>query len=229
MSRVRVGIVGALAAASCLAPLGAASAAIIGNGGFADGATPANGTFQTVGVGSGVIPGWDVLSGTVDWIRGYWQSSDGDGYSVDMNGNSPGVIAQTISTTPGAQYRLTFDLSGNPDIGGGVRVLVVDTGGPSTPFTYAFNAPPNGHANMNWAPQSLNFTATGSTTQIRFASGTSGNCCWGAALDNVAISQAVPEPGSWALMILGLLAVGFAARAHWKEDQKLRALEAPVV
>jgi choice-of-anchor C domain-containing protein len=203
----------ASAAATLLAlAAGSAEGATIVNGGFADGETAADGSYQTVGVSSGVIPGWDVVGGDVDWIRGYWQSSDGDGYSVDMNGNNPGAIAQTIATITGAHYHLTFDMSANPDIGSGTRVILADTGGAATPFSYSFTVGPNGRGNMNWVSKALDFTATGASTQIRFTSGSTDNCCWGAAIDNVAISGGVPEPAAWALMIGGFFGAGVALR-----------------
>lgn len=211
---LRYAFFAATAAASLLAA-GAANASLIVNGGFADGLIPASGGFQTVGVSSGVIPGWNVTAGNVDWIRGYWQSSDGDGYSIDMNGDTQGTIAQTISTVAGKTYHLTFDMSGNPDAGSDTRNIRVDTGGASTLFSYVFTtgaSPLNNSSNMNWAHKALTFTATGASTQIRFASGDFGRCCWGAALDNVAVSSAVPEPTSWALMMSGFFGAGAILR-----------------
>src|SRR5688572_4185382 len=97
----RLLLAGALAGAMAVA--GSAGAVeLITNGGFADGANPAGGGFQTVS--GGEIPGWMVLDGNLDWIKGYWQSSDGDGYSIDLNGSSPGSIGQTINTVLGKLY-----------------------------------------------------------------------------------------------------------------------------
>src|SRR5687768_13916358 len=97
-----------------LAMAGSASAAVnlIVNGGFANGAIAPNGTFQTVDSDPDFIPGWEVLAGNVDWIKGFWESSDGDGYSIDLSGNnSAGTIGQSILTTIGQLYTLRFDLS----------------------------------------------------------------------------------------------------------------------
>jgi choice-of-anchor C domain-containing protein len=212
MTSFRTSLLAAAAAAGLLVA-GSAQAAAIVNGGFADGEIAPNGSFQTVGVSTGVIPGWSVVSGNVDWIRGYCQSSDGDGFSVDLNGDAPGAIAQTIATVAGQTYHLTFDMSANPDIGSDTRVILANTGGDPTTFTYSFTVGPNSRSSMNWVSQSLDFTATGSSTQIEFASGSTDQCCYGAAIDNVAISGgAVPEPASWALMLTGFFGMGSVLR-----------------
>ena len=203
----------ATALAATLIGAGAASAASITNGSFESGSGDAGfGSFSTPGGGSTNITGWTVTGGSVDWINGYWQGADGT-HSVDLNGLAVGGIEQTIATTLGQTYRLSFSMSGNPDIGSGTRTMQVSAGGASAPFSYTFTTPTNDHSNMNWANDSLVFTATGPSTLISFQSTSTGNCCWGPALDNVSISAVgVPEPSTWAMTILGLGVVGAAAR-----------------
>jgi choice-of-anchor C domain-containing protein len=202
----------AAASAAALAVAGSAGAATITNGGFVGPNAP-DGGFVPVGAGSSVIPGWTVSSGNVDWIQGYWQSADGDGFSIDLNGTTPGGISQTIATEVGKAYELTFDMSGNPDNGSDVRLILANTGGPASVFTYNLVVPPNSRTNMNWTPESLKFTAIDTSTTITFASGNGGgNCCFGAALDNVGIANAVPEPASWALMLTGFFGMGAMLR-----------------
>jgi choice-of-anchor C domain-containing protein len=202
----------AAASAAALAIAGSAGAATITNGGFV-GPNPPNGGFVQVDAGSSVIPGWTVSSGNVDWIQGLWQSADGDGFSIDLNGSAPGAISQTIATEVGKAYELTFDMSGNPDNGSDVRLILANTGGSASVFTYDLSVPPNSHTNMNWTPESLKFTAIDTSTTITFASGNGGgNCCFGAALDNVGIANAVPEPASWALMLTGFFGMGAMLR-----------------
>ena len=189
----------------------AASAASVVNGSFERGVGDAGlGGFSTLGGGSTSIFGWTVTGGSVDWINGYWQAPDGT-HSIDLNGVSVGGVEQSIATTAGQQYLLSFQMSGNPDIGSGTRTMQVGAGGASAPYSYTFTVGPNGHSNMNWVTDTLRFTATGPTTLISFASTSNGNCCWGPALDNVSIS-AVPEPTTWAMMFLGMGLIGVAAR-----------------
>jgi choice-of-anchor C domain-containing protein len=198
-------LLAAATAAAALAIAGSAGAATIVNGGFTG---PITGVVN-VGTGSTVIPGWTVTSGNVDWIQGYWQSADGDTFSIDLNGFSPGAISQTIATVVGQTYDLTFDMSGNPDNGSDVRTMLVSAGGPNSVFVYTFTVGPNGHDNMNWVQDSLIFKATSTSTAITFTSGSGG--AFGPALDNVRIAS-VPEPASWALMLTGFFGMGSVLR-----------------
>jgi choice-of-anchor C domain-containing protein len=199
------------AAAAVTLTAGAANAASIVNGSFENGTGDAGpGWFSTLYNGSTAIDGWTVTGDSVDWINGYWSAADGS-HSVDLNGFGVGGVQQTIATKPGQTYRLTFSMSGNPDIGSDTRTLLVDTGGQPTLFTYSFTTPPNDHGNMGWQTDHMVFTALGSNTTISFQSGSYGNCCWGPALDNVSIA-AVPEPTTWVMAILGMGMLGVALR-----------------
>lgn len=195
--------------AGALAAAGSAGAVeLVTNGGFANGATPPPGGFSTIA--GGQVPGWTVLSGNVDWITGLWQSSDGDGYSIDLNGGTPGSIGQTISTVFGQQYRISFDISGNPDsFYGQTRVAIVGANGTIGSANYVVDS--NSRSDMQWEGRTLTFVADSASTLITFTSGTGGsNCCWGAAIDNVSVG--VPEPTTWALMIAGFGGVGAMLR-----------------
>lgn len=195
-----------VATVAALAFAGSASAAtnLINNGNFAG--PTSNGSFVTVGVSSGVIPGWDVLEGNVDWIQGYWAGSDGDGFSIDLNGTTQGKIGQSIATIIGKIYTITFDMNANPDFGTGTRVAIIGANGDIGSRTFEAVSPTAGP----WQQRSISFTADSTSTLITFASGTTENCCYGAAIDNVAVM--VPEPGTWALMIMGFGGAGAMIR-----------------
>ena len=208
-----------LLGASCLAIAGSANAAnLIVNGGFNNGGSVAapGGTFAEQGVGSNAITGWSILSGNVDWIKGYWQSADGDGFSVDLNGSAPGAIGQTISTTAGQSYTLTFSLSGNPDaFQNQPRIAVIGEDGATLGNASYSLSGANSRSNMLWSSYQMYFTANSATTQISFTSGNAGNnCCYGAAIDNVAVTAGVPEPATWALMLVGFGGLGAALRSR---------------
>ena len=198
-------LAGVVLAASVLAGSASAATNLISNGHFV-GVNPEGDAFITVNAGEAIIPDWEVLYGSVDWISGYWAGSDGDGYSIDLNGLTQGAIGQTINTEIGQSYTLTFDIAANPDFSG-VRVAIVGANGVTIGTeNYALN---QGDP-VVWSSRSLYFTANSTTTQISFSSGNNDNCCYGAAIDNVSV--AVPEPTTWALMIAGFGGAGAMLR-----------------
>ena len=182
--------------------LSSAQAALINNGGFMP---PPNTTFITVNaVDSLTIPGWTVTQGSVDWIGTYWQAPLSSGQaSIDLDGNSPGAISQTLSTTPGQSYIVTFYLSGNPDGGPSTKQLAVSaTGNPTGEFTYTMDN--NSETDMKYLTESYGFTAAGPSTILSFTSLDSAGNAFGPVIGNVAAAP-VPLPSALLLFAPGLL------------------------
>jgi hypothetical protein len=139
---------------------------------------------------------------------------------LDLTGTtdtSPFVgVSQTVATVSGQIYALTFDLGAQGSSGtfGGPISATASAGSSSTSFidTGAIGtaAGPNGSQTF-WAPETLTFTATSSSTNISIV-GKSGNEFVG--LDNVSLSaiSAVPEPSTWLLMIAGIGGIGLMLR-----------------
>ena len=185
----------------------AGQAATVVDGNFAS----APGSFQTIGAGDtfGATGGWTVVSGSVDWIGNYWPAPSPGGGSVDLDGNSVGAISQTLFGLAAGTYKVSFALSGNPDGAPPSKALAVSVTGSTT---QNYDYPVVGDkVNMNYSDESYIFTWGGGNATLTFASlNTPSENPYGPVIGDVSIS-AIPEPATWAMMILGFLGVGFVA------------------
>jgi choice-of-anchor C domain-containing protein len=200
-------------------PANAGPINLITNGSFEFGlpAGPSPGNWVMLDAGATNITGWTVTQNNIDWGNAFWQAADGT-HSLDLNGNMGlGGISQTINTTIGTRYRLTFSLAGNPNLGeerafpGDYVVSLTAFAGTATAdFDFTVLTTHN-LTNMGWTEKSLIFTAQSSTTPIRFVSTTDfpifgdQNLAHGPAVDNVSVTKVVPEPSTIALFGFGLL------------------------
>lgn len=159
------------------------------NGSFEDGPEPdPNGPgFTVLEAGSAALPGWRVTQGSVDYIGPYWQHADGR-RSLDLNGNEPGTIAQTLRTRPGRTYRVTFRLAANC-FGDGPTVKTIEVRAAGARGTFSFDATGRTYADMGWVTRSWTFTATGPETELEFASRTDAPPSCGPALDRVSVVE----------------------------------------
>ena len=186
----------------------AANAQSVTNGSFEVGPDPGSSFITLTAVDSSIL-GWTVDTGSIDYIGGYWPAQDGT-RSIDLAGTSVGSISQLIAgTVAGQAYTVDFWASMNPDGGDPVRTGIVSFGGVDMPFAYSSS---NSLSDMMWAPYSFTFLATGSSSSLSFAADGSAGCCYGPALDNVSLAAAVPEPATWAMMLLGFGAIGLGMR-----------------
>ena len=197
-------ILGLIAGAAMLLGAPSAYAVSITNGNFETGTNP--GSFHEVGVGGTDITGWTVDSGSVDYIGTYWSSPNGS-RSLDLSGTSAGQISQVINgLTAGQEYKVTFDLAGNPDAAG-FKDLLVSAAGFSSHYDFDTTGHSRGSvADMGWATQVFFFTASGTSATLAFLSQTAGS--FGVALDNVTIA-ATPIPGAILLFGSALGGMGF--------------------
>lgn len=189
---------------------GPAGAAVILNGSFEAGSFSGD-AFDTLAAGSTAITGWTVGGDGVDWIGSFWQASDGV-RSLDLSALAAGSVAQTIETIANVRYLVTFDLSGNPGGPPPVRDVDVTVNGVDA-ATFGYETGANSISNMNWLSYGYEFVATGESSVLAFTSLT--NTPFGPALDNVRIERLdsiVPEPATWASMIVGLGLVGAIGR-----------------
>ena len=173
------------------------------NGSFESGTYVDGGSgFEQLNAGDTSITGWTVDAGSVDWIGTYWPAEDG-AMSIDLSGADAGTISQTLATTIGNTYTVSFFLSGNPAGPPTVKTLDVTATGAAS-ASYTFDVTGNDLTNMNWTPETFTFLATSASTTLSFVSTTAG--AFGPALDNVAITETVPtksdcKDGGWQSMI----------------------------
>jgi hypothetical protein len=123
---------------------------------------------------------------------------------VDLDGSEPMGTAnpagflQSNAVLAAGTYTLTFELSGNQR-GSPAAITNVDVGG-SQVWTSGAVASGSG-----WMSESVTFTTGGG--HLDFVD-TGLNNDQGNLLDDVSLSSAVPEPATWALMIVGMAGLG---------------------
>ncbi len=186
-------IVAALSALSLAAGSAGAATNLLADGDF-EAFGPVSG-YTTVN-GGAALGAWTVGGTSIDLIQGAYNAISG--VSIDLAGSpGPGSLSQSFTAQAGHSYLLSFDLSNN-----GGSQMDVTFGGTTTTFT----------PTSTTTPYSLAWTAAASGLQaVVFDSVQGGN--GGPVLDNVVLTvTAVPEPGTYALLLSGLLAVGFVAR-----------------
>lgn len=221
----------ALCAALCAAS--AAHANLLVNGSFESGGFVNQGSdTMSPAAGSTVITGWTVVTDTTAWIGAAnpfgLTASDGS-FFLDLTNYQPGGpfagVTQTIATTAGATYTLSFDLGGST-FWGRPDALVASAAGTSATFTTG--APSATTPNNDWYHETMQFVATSAQTAITLQ-GSAGNNYIG--LDNVSVVLSadapppvagVPEPHIWALMLAGLAAVGGATRRGTRANAAAR-------
>jgi|GEM_PF-3414144 len=127
----------------------------------------------------------------------FWGGSEGL-QSVDLNG-SPGYggVEQTIATTPGQKYSVTFDMAGNPQSAEGQRIKELKVKalaeGLDVSEVFSFDTTGKTVENMGWEQKTWEFTATSEETILQFftevneAEGINTDPYRGPALDNVVV------------------------------------------
>jgi hypothetical protein len=147
---------------------------------------------------------WTVSAGSVDLIGApsFFNFYPGNGNYVDLDGSTGGQNPAGGSTTntvfAAGSYTLDFNLGGSTR--GDTNTVRVVLGDFSQDITLASNA--------GFTLQSFTFTTTGGALSFTNL-GPSDNL--GLILDNVSVS-AVPEPATWAMMLIGFAGLGYAAR-----------------
>jgi hypothetical protein len=139
-----------------------------------------------------------------------------NGYYVDLDGSSgygnkplAGQLTYKGTFLPG-NYVLTFELAGNQR-GAGAQTTEVLAGTSSTTFAFV-------PSTQGFTTETIDFTATAASNILQFDEigplPTLGSDQQGNLLDNVSVISAVPEPATWAMMLLGFFGMAFAIRSN---------------
>ena len=185
-----------------------------------------NGSFESNSISSSwsavsSVTGWtssasgnsafEIQKGTTQGgVSGFMPTAANGGQYLELNTDRLTSISQTISTSAGSSYLLSFAYSGRPDTAGNASSLMNVYWG----NTLLTASPLVGTTTPTWQTFSQTVSALGSSTVLRFESvGPTSAPTYGSYLDNVSVSvSAVPEPQTWGMMLLGLGLMAFIAR-----------------
>jgi hypothetical protein len=215
----RLLVVAAAALLTTAAP--ALAANLIVNGDFES--DPAPSPWYTQYVGGSSFTGWSVTGNDVLLIdRNYsedglvFNAQGGSNNAIDLTGSGntgfTDGITQAVATEAGKTYRLVFFVGNASPTGSNafsyrnpsIVNLSIDGGGLQS-FTNSTDTP----FAINWQRFSTTFVATGATS-LAFSNGTPRGDSM-AGLDTVSL-VAIPEPATWAMLVLGFGLVGVASR-----------------
>jgi hypothetical protein len=161
------------------------------------------------------IPSW-TADPDVNVVNGTFSSSppgtnlayEGTQYLDLVGQTGHGAIEQVVTgLTAGQVYTLTFAYSHNLFAGLTSATALWSIDGIFGTVTHSSGS----NSDLAWQILTANFTASNTSALLEFENLT-GAQNEGVFLDGISITQAVPEPGTWAMMLLGFGAIGLTIR-----------------
>jgi len=161
----------------------------------------ANNTWTTVAS----IEGWTGGAGGIEVQNNVAGAPHSPSNLVELDTNSNSSMFRTIEA---GIYTLTFSYSARPGVAQASNLIDLFLGNTKVD---TFQAQGIGQNNTNWTTITKYFTVNQDTVLKFAAAGTSDS--YGGYLDTINLSgTAVPEPATWAMMILGMGAAGAMMR-----------------
>ena len=151
------------------------------------------------------LTGWATVAGSGIELRDNIAGRALDGRNfVELDAYSNSAMAQTVATTAGAAYTLSFAYSARAGVGAQSNPIeVLWDGG----LLASVTANGIGLTEHDWHSFSYTVLGTGRDTLVFRAAGTN-DSLWG-SLDAVSLS-AVPEPSTWLLLVGGFIVIGWS-------------------
>ena len=169
------------------------------------------------GPGSPAATLWSPIYGANNGFTGI-SPTGGNFWSSDADPDYSVAISQTLTgLTVGGTYRVSFDWAG-------AQLDLPGYGLFNGPTTEAFAVSLGGqtqstgivaigsHGFSGWMHENMYFTATSATAVLSFLSGSGPQGLPPQALLDGVSATAVPEPATWAMMVVGIGIVGLAGR-----------------
>jgi len=171
-----------------------------------------NGSFESIDGSTVLTSGrWNIYNNITGWtgighgieVRNNVAGSAFDGkYFVELDTTANSAMQQSITTTAGQHYTLSFAFENRP----GVKTS-------SEGIEVFWNGVSKGVYNnsTNWKLETLDLVGISGQSTLKFSAvGTSDS--YGTSLDKVSLISAVPEPETYGMLLAGLALVGVVAR-----------------
>jgi hypothetical protein len=177
---------------------------------------PGDSVFQSIPQPGNVdgLPSIDLVSASDGFPELVFMGNSVDLDGTTGSGNSPAGQLQSLTSLSTGSYTVRFEFAGN-ERGALPETTVISIGNQSFSLT-----PPN---------------TQGYTLTTLFFTNVSGNLSFtdlgpsdqrGNLVDNVVVTTGVPEPSTWAMMILGFAGLGFAAFRRSNGNSRLEGVTA---